>query len=317
MGPGVIQEKYFRGGMSLKDSLEAACDPKTKLDAPFWIDFVGKYFHCYFRESDSSQRVGLDDVNRSFRNFKGIYFEDEDRRPDNHDLYLPLKCLGDIPANIPIARSLDLQISRFVRKNKPAEFNSLDIGMGSGILSIISLIVAKRRGVKNVFCCGIENNPHVCKRTQWLVDELDLSQNFDVRFGDAYDLDSYPDISPDIILNETIPNPNSDMTKEAFVPICAVFTKKFGSLDNTMMFPSALRLVRSNVQGICTLSSENSFTIEDNIPLESLFPESIALFASNSQAPRFVKLACLRIASLLKYFHPDSHHIISERWRSL
>lgn len=313
MGIGVVQEKYFRKEMSLKDSFEDICNPMTKLTPPLLIDFTAKYFHCYRRQNDPSQILNLDDVNRSFRNFKGIYLDGEDRRPVDSDLYLPIKCLGDIPANIPIIRSLDVQISRFVKKNRPTEFNSLDIGIGSGILSIISLIVAKKRGIKDIFCYGIENNPHVCRRTQWLVSELGLSQNFDIRFADAYDLESYPNIYPDIILNETIPNPNSDMTKEAFIPICAVVQKKYGSLDKTMMFPPALRLVRNNVAGIyTTLSSANNFTLGNNTPLESLFPDSISLFSSNSQAPRFVKLAYLRIESLLKYFHPYSHHLISD-----
>lgn len=214
------------------------------------------------------------------------------------DLPRTAHILGDI-----ITRRLDP--SHF-----SGRFTALDIGAGTGVLSVAMAICARRNGFQSVHITALERDTEVAESTDALLQTLGIGK---VVMADAKDPAVYERILDKrfpvaFVSNETLPSQGHRLWKEDFVPISQTLMNVGGeTVRQAEFFPLSLAAtVRDRAEPV-ELCAENGFEISDKYPMRLMKAWGIRLQDGLWSLERIGE-------PFRQYVSPDWLPLLGRRW---
>jgi hypothetical protein len=177
---------YFNGGALIGD-FEKLSDPKLNFAKDrevvnrLILSFLVKYLAAYLEIPDQKTPRALAEEIRLVTEFTvlgalGEYEEMGDVKANSSmgDNYA-VRCLYDLRQTAAIFKEIVFN-DRF-EKREP--FFGLDLGSGTGILTIAMVLTAKRKGIEKIHCVGIERSSVAVERATKVAERLGLGKEIE------------------------------------------------------------------------------------------------------------------------------------------
>jgi hypothetical protein len=271
-----VLTKECAPSLSLVDWIALLSDkyrlPDEKLTGPllcrFAADFMLAYLHPKFiHQAASEQECRLTFEQFVHRRHGTASLEGKDELRDRLlRLGFALCMVADLPRTAHILQDI------ITRRLDPAFFNEifqgLDIGSGTGILSLAMAACAGRNEFAEIKITAFERDEAVAWQTEKVFKALRIGR---VVTGDAKaptmyrQLDNAPIA---FVCNETLPSQGHRLWKEDFIPISRTLLRiKGNALRRAAFFPMALAATARQDDGLVEFGTDNQFTTNSEYPM--------------------------------------------------